>query len=161
MSVVTALRVVAIACAGLLAGIYPGDRAGAHYARPELDPSSFVRFQQVVHVHYAKFMPPLVLIALLTALAWLVTVRPQWRSAELWLVAASVCGIALVAALTRAVNVPLNNELMTWNVAAPPSNLKEIWAPWARVNTTRAIVTTVVLVLEGLALSLRASTGRL
>ncbi len=156
----TFVRALAVVCSGLLAGIYIGDRAGAYYARLVLSPSSVVQFQQVVHVHFAKFMPVLVLGALLAGLVWLFTARSQWRSVELWLVAASVCGIALIAVLTRTVNVPLNDQLMTWSIATPPGNLRELWAPWERVNTIRALVATAVLVFEGVALSLRGSGGR-
>jgi len=151
----TIVRVVAVVCAGLLAGIFFGHRAGAHYAVQKLSPSSFVQFQQVVHIHFVRFMPPLVLTALLAGLAWLLMVRSQRTSAEFWLIAASTCGIALNAAMTRAVNVPLNNRLMTWNIDAPPSNLREIWAPWDRVNTIRTMVAASVLILEAVALSLR------
>jgi uncharacterized membrane protein len=155
------VRVVAVVCTGLLAGIFVGHRAGPQTALQKISASSFVQFQQAVHVRFVRFMPPLLLTALVTALGWLLMVRSQWMSVEFWLIAASTCGIALIAAMTRAVNVPLNNKLMTWNVAAPPENLREIWAPWDRVNTIRALVATGVLVLEAVALSLRASMSRI
>jgi len=160
MGFLTMLRVVAIGCAGLLAGIYVGDRTGAYYARAELTDSSVVQFQQVVHVHYVRFMPPLVIGALLTGLGWLFMVRSQWRSPQFWLVAVSACGILLIAVLTRSVNVPLNNALMTWSIAAPPADFRKLWAPWEAVNTIRAFVATGVLLLEAVALSLAASNGR-
>jgi uncharacterized membrane protein len=161
MDVLTMIRVVAVVCAGLLAGIFLGYRAGPQHALQKLSASSFVQFQQVVHVHYVRFMPLLTLTALLTALAWLVIIKSRWTSAEFWLIAASTCGIVLVAAMTRAVNVPLNHRLMTWNIDAPPSDLGKMWAPWDRVNIVRAFVSTGVLIFEAVALSLRASTGRL
>jgi uncharacterized membrane protein len=161
MDVLTIIRVVAVVCAGLLAGIFLGYRAGPQHALQKLSASSFVQFQQVVHVHYVRFMPLLTLTALLTALAWLVIIRSRWTSAEFWLIAASTCGIVLVAAMTRAVNVPLNNRLMTWNIDAPPSDLGKMWAPWDRVNTIRAFVSAGALIFEAVALSLRASIGRL
>ncbi|HEX9119611.1 MAG TPA: DUF1772 domain-containing protein [Terriglobales bacterium] len=156
MDVATIVRVIALACAGMLAGIFFGYRMGAYYALQKLDSSSFVQFQQVVHAHYVKFMPPLTLSALLAALAWLFTIRSHRSSAEFWLVSASTCGIALIAAMTRAVNVPLNNKLMTWNVAAPPTDLRAIWAPWDRVNTIRTFVSAGVLLLEAAAANLGA-----
>jgi uncharacterized membrane protein len=161
MNLLTIVRVAAVVCAGLLAGIYFAYRAGDYYALQKLSASNFVQFQQVLHMHFGRFMPPLVLTALLAALAWLVLERSQWRSAEFWLIAASVLGIVLIAAMTRAVNVPLNNQLMTWDIAAPPSNLREIWAPWDRVNTIRTFLAAVVLILEALALSIKSSIGRL
>jgi uncharacterized membrane protein len=159
MSVLLVVRIVAIVCAGLLAGIYVGHRAGAQLALPKLSQSSFVQFQQVVHVHYVRFMPFLNLTALLTALAWVVMIRSRWASAEFWLMAASACGIVLDVALTRAINVPLNNRLMTWKIDAPPDDVRQMWAPWDRVNTIRAFVSTGVLILEAVAVSTRASVG--
>jgi uncharacterized membrane protein len=160
MHLLTVLRVVAVVTAGLLAGIFLGYRAGVHYALGELSSSSFVQLQQVIHVRYARFMPPLVLTALLSSILWMVMVRSQWRTAEFWLVAMSTLGILVIAAATRAVNVPLNDQLMTWSVASPPTNLREIWAPWERVNTLRSVLATTALALEAVALSLKAATGR-
>jgi hypothetical protein len=85
MSILIAVRIVAIVCAGLLAGINVGHRAGAQLALPKLSPSSFVQFQQVVHVHYVRFMPFLNLTGLLAALAWLVIIGLRWTSVEFWL----------------------------------------------------------------------------
>ena len=161
MDIFTVVRVVEVVCVGLLAGIYLGYRAGPQPALQKLSPSSFVQFQQIVHVHYVRFMPPLILTALLAALAWLVMLRSRWTSLEFWLVAVSMLGIVLVAVMTRAVSVPLNNRLMTWDIATPPSDLRETWAPWDRVNTIRALVAIGVLIFEVVALSLRASSGGL
>lgn len=145
------VRTIAVVCIGLLAGIYVADRASAP-ARATLNASSFVEYQQTVHVTYVRMMPPLVVAAILTAIGWLFLVRLQWRDAEFWLIAASICGIIFIAVLTRAVNVPLNDQLMTWSIAAPPANLKELWAPWERVDAIRTVVAVVAFVLETLAL---------
>ena len=157
MKLLTILRVLAVVSTGLLAGIFVAHRMGVQIAAPELHPSSFVQLQQIIHAHYVRFMPPLVLTALLSSAAWAVLVRSGWKTAELWLVAASVLAILVIAVATRAVNVPLNDQLMTWSVASPPPNLREIWAPWDRVNTLRAVLATAALVLEAIALGLVAA----
>src|SRR5262245_52513372 len=105
MSVLTIARVVAVVGVGLLAGIFFGDRAGGYHARSGLSPSSFVQFHQVAYLHFARSMPPLVLTTLLAGLAWLLMLRSQRRSAEFWLIATSMCGIALIAVITRTVNI--------------------------------------------------------
>lgn len=151
---------MAVVTAGLLAGIFLGYRLGVHYALAELSSSSFVQLQQVIHVRYVRFMPPLVLAALLSSVLWAVMIRAQWRTAEFWLVATSALGILVIAVATRAVNVPLNDQLMTWSVASPPTNLSEIWAPWEHVNTLRSVLATTALALEAVALSRKAATGR-
>lgn len=156
MRVLGIVRVIAVVCAGLLAGIYLHDRAAA-YARGGLSPSSFVQYQQMVHVNFVGMMPPLLLAAALGALVWLILLRSQWRTAEFWLIAASFCGIVFVGVITRSVNVPLNDLLMTWDANSPPANLKELWEPWERIDAIRTIVSVGVFTLEVIALSLRAS----
>ena len=42
------------------------------------------------------------------------------------------------AVLTRVVNFPINDALVTWNVTSPPANIRELWAPWEHVHTIRA-----------------------
>lgn len=156
MKVLGIVRVIAVVCAGLLAGIYLHDRAAA-YARGGLSPSSFVQYQQMVHVNFVRMMPPLLLAAALGGLVWLLLVRSQWRTAEFWLIAASFCGIVFAGVMTRLVNVPLNDLLMTWDASSPPANLKELWEPWERIDSIRTIVAVGVFTLEVIALSLRAS----
>jgi uncharacterized membrane protein len=160
MCILTIVRVLAVVSAGLLAGIFVAHRAGLHYALPQLSASSFVQLGQLMYVHYVRFMPPLVLIALASSALWLVMVRTQWRTAEFWLVGISVCGILTILAVTRAVNVPLNNQLMTWSVAYPPPNLQQLWAPWEHANTLRSVLATGALIMETLALSLKAIPGQ-
>src|SRR5262245_10753425 len=142
MSPLTILRVVAVVSAGLLAGIFVGHRAGLYYAVPKLSASSFVQLGQIMYAHYVRFMPPLVLTALASSVLWLVMVRSQWRTAEFWLVAISACAILAILAVARAVNVPLNNQLMTWSVDSPPPNPQQLWAPWERANTLRSVLAT-------------------
>lgn len=153
------VRVVAVICAGLLAGIYLHDRAAAS-ARGGLNTSSFVQYQQMVHMNFVWMMPPLLLAAALGALAWLLLVRSQWRAGEFWLIAAALFGIVFIIVITRLVNVPINNQLMTWSASSPPPTLRELWAPWERIDVVRTIVGAAVFVFEVLALSLRASGKR-
>jgi uncharacterized membrane protein len=148
------VRLIAVVCAGLLAGIYLHDRAAAA-ARAGLSASSFVQYQQTVHLTFVRMMPALMLGAVLAGLAWLILVRSHRRSPEFWLLAAALSGIILIAVMTRLVNVPLNDQLMTWNASSPPANLRELWAPWERVDTIRTIVAICAFIMEVLALSLR------
>lgn len=152
MQVFMIVPVIAVVCIGLIAGIFLGDRAGAAYARPQLSVSSFVQLQQIVHVHFVKMMPPLIFAALLTGLAWLLMVRAQWKTAGFWLIAVSTGAIFANLVMTRVVNVPINEQLMTWNIAAPPANVRELWAPWERVHTIRTVVAVCAFVLEVVAL---------
>jgi len=159
MPALTTVRVITVVSTGLFAGILLGDRAGATYARPQLSPSSFVQFQQIVHVHFVRLMPPLILAAILAGLIWLLLIRARWRDAEFWLVAAATGAVLLCLILTRAVNVPVNEQLMTWTIATPPSNLRELWAPWERVHTIRTIAAASAFLFEAVALGLCASAS--
>ena len=56
------VRIVALICTGLAAGIFLGHRAGVSRAMPVLNPSSFIQLQQVIHKTFARMMPVLILI---------------------------------------------------------------------------------------------------
>ena len=155
MFVFTIIRMIAVSCAGLLAGIYLADRASAP-ARMGLDSSSFILYQQTVHKTYVRMMPPLVIGAIFTVLGWILMIRVQWQGLEFWLLAVAICSIIFVAAITRAVNVPLNQKLMTWNAATPPEDLKEQWAPWEKVDSIRTVVMLSAFVIEIFVLCLEA-----
>lgn len=157
MTALTVARVATVVSTGLFAGILLGDRAGATYARPRLTPSGFVQFQQIVHANFVRMMPVLILAAILAGLVWLLSIRRRWRGAEFWLVAAATAAVLLCAILTRAVNVPINEQLMTWSVSTPPPDLRERWAPWERVHTIRTIAAGGAFLLEAVALSRAAS----
>ncbi len=157
MNILAIVRVVAILCCGLVAGLMFGDRLGPAFARQALSASSFVQQQQIIHIHYVRLLPVLSLSSILGALAWLFLVRARWNGAEFWLVLLAVVAIAAAAALTVRVNFPINAELMTWNVAAPPANWKEIWSPWEKVHTVRTVLWVGSFALEVSALSLFAS----
>jgi len=157
MSVLGVVKVIAILFSGVMAGILFGDRMGASFARPVLPASSFVQFQQIQHVHFVRLMPPLTLAAIVAGFGWLVLVRAQWNSVGFWLVAlatgAMVCGFAL----TLAVNVPINNQLMTWSIAAPPENVRAVWNRWEQIHTVRTILWLGAFALEVVVLSILAS----
>ena len=152
-------RVTAVLSCGLAAGIFLGDRMGVSFARPQLGASSFVQLQQIIHVNFARMMPPLLLAAIVAGLAWLLLIRAQRHSAEFWLLMAAVGAMICVAVLTRTINVPINDQLMTWSIEAPPPNVREIWSRWEAVHTVRTILWLTAFALEAVALGLFASPG--
>jgi hypothetical protein len=156
MSVLAMVRMIAIFSSGIFAGILFGDRMGATFARPSLSPSSFLQFQRIQHVHFARMMPPLTLAAIAGALGWLIMVRAQWNSSQFSLVAVATGAMVLAAVLTFRVNIPINNQLMTWNVAAPPENMREIWNRWEKIHTIRTILWLSAFALEVTALGILA-----
>jgi uncharacterized membrane protein len=154
MSLRSIIQFVALVSTGLLAGIFLGDRMGLGFARPALPASSFVQLQQIQHVHFVRMMPVLQIAALLSTLTWLFLLRSSVRSSQFAVIALAAICLLVVFGLTMAINVPINNTLMTWNAAAPPGDAMEIWKRWEQVNTVRAIISPISLALEVLGLIL-------
>ena len=150
----TVARVVAVVGAGLYAGILLGDLAGAAQARPQLNPSSFVQLQQIIHARFVFIMPAIILSTIVACIMWLILLRPHKRSAEFWLVASSAAGLVLCGILTQLVNVPINDQLVKWSVAFPPPNVHELWAPWEGAHAIRTVVAVAAFVLTVVAVSL-------
>jgi hypothetical protein len=104
-------------------------------------------------------MPPLILGAVVGSLTWALLLRASWRAIEFWLVAGASAAMLCVLVMTRAVNVPINVRLMTWNTEAPPVDLTALWQPWERIHAVRTVLASVAFVLQVVALSLFASGG--
>jgi hypothetical protein len=126
--------------AGLVGGVLLGDRMGASFARPELPASSFVTFQQIVHRHFVVMMPILLGITILSCAAWLMLARSRTGSAEFVFLGLGALAFVSIAVLTRAVNVPINVQLMTWDPSSAPPDVMNTWAPWERVHTARTVM---------------------
>jgi len=150
----TVVRVAAVAGAGLYAGILLGDLAGAAQARPQLNPSSLVQLQQIIHARFVIIMPVLVVVTLLACVGWLVFIRSNRKSPEFWLVAGATAGVVLCGILTRLVSVPINDQLVKWSVAFPPPNVHELWAPWEGAHAIRTVIAVVAFALAVVALAL-------
>ena len=154
MNLLPIIRFIALVTTGLLAGIFLGDRMGLGFARPALPATSFVQLQQIQHVHFVRMMPVLQIAALLSTLTWLFLLRSDVRSSQFAVVALAAICLLVVFGLTMAINVPINNTLMTWNASAPPGDAMEIWKRWEQVNTVRAIISPIGFALQALGLIL-------
>ncbi len=148
MTALAIVRGIAVFTTGLAAGIFLGHRMGVSFAMPQLSPSSFVQLQQVIHRHFARMMPPLILAAVGTSLAWAALSAGHRPSAEFWLAAFSALAMGCVAVLTRVVNVPINQRLMTWSIEAPPADLVALWTPWERVHSIRTVLALVAFATQ-------------
>lgn len=145
--------IVALVCTGLAAGIFLGHRAGVSRAMPELSPSSFVQLQQIIHRTFARMMPVLIIGAVVGSALWAVLLRAHWQTCEFWLVSGASVAVVCIFAMTLAVNIPINKRLMTWNAAAPPSDLSTVWAPWEQVHSIRTVLAILAFAAEVIALS--------
>jgi len=159
MQILKVIRAIAVIGSGLYAGIILGDRMGASFARPALTPSDFIVFQQIQHLHFKPVLLPLTLLAVAASLAWTWLVRKRRKDAEFWLAVGGAACMTGAALLTRIVNFPINDALMTWNSASPPTDIWALWAPWEQAHSIRAALSSAAFALEVGALA-AASTGR-
>jgi uncharacterized membrane protein len=140
VSALLIVQLVSVFTTGLLAGIFFGDRMGNSYARPKLPPSAFVTFQQVQNVRFARMMPLPILAALVSDAMWLVLLRGHMDTRSFGLVAGGTLALFLALAITRVVNIPINNRLARWSPASPPSDFTGTWERWERFHTVRTIL---------------------
>ena len=152
------IRVVAVLCSGLMAGLLFGDWLGPSFARAAMNASTFIQFQQIVHINYLRTLPALSTIAVAAPILWLIILRTRRDSAEFKILLGAAVAIAVGYTITFVFNVPVNNQLETWNVAAPPANAREIWSQWEKAHVVRTIFGVVGFFLETVALVMPASS---
>jgi hypothetical protein len=70
------------------------------------------------------------------------------------LAAASICVLA-VALITRFGNIPINNQIMTWNINSPPVNWITYAKEWWHLQTARMILQIAALSLVSVAALIR------
>jgi uncharacterized membrane protein len=154
MNVIIIFQVIAIVCTGLLSGIYFSDRFGFSYIRSNLSPSVWIESQQIIHIHFVRILPFIVIGGSLACLVWTILLIPQLSTPYFWMITVATCCYIETAILTRKISVPLNKKLMEWNIANPPANLKAIWKPWETVNSIRTFSMIIALVLESIVLAI-------
>jgi uncharacterized membrane protein len=146
------VQLVAVFTTGLLAGIFFGDRMGNTYARPKLPTASFLTFQQVQNIRFAKMMPLPILAALVSDVLWLVLLRSKMDTLSFRLLLGGLLALFAAVVLTRAVNIPINNRIA--KADAPPPDLLRMWARWERVHTLRTALALLSFALVVLAFGL-------
>jgi hypothetical protein len=63
-----------------------------------------------------------------------------FRSSEFILTLIATLSTMAVILLTRLINVPVNETLMTWQASSPPENVMQLWAPWEGSHTIRTVI---------------------
>jgi uncharacterized membrane protein len=139
-------RFLQLVTTGLFTGIFFGDRMGVTPIRPKLPAGSFILFQQELHLTFVKLMPVLIVVSLLSGVITLVLLKRDYKSSQFIFTAIAMLCVLAVIILTRLVNVPINEALMTWRINAPPQNLNELWAPWEKAHTIRTVVSMIAFV---------------
>ena len=136
-----------------MAGLLFGDWLGPAFARSAMSVSSVIEFQQIIHTNYLLSLPALSTIALLAPIVWAVSLRDRRGSSEFKLVLAAIIAIAIGYTITMIFNVPVNNQLETWNAAAPPADAREIWSRWETAHVVRTVFWVLGFILEVIALA--------
>jgi len=152
MTFLKIIRVVAVLCSGLMAGLLFGDWLGPSFARSAMSASSFIQFQQIVHINYLRTLPALSTVAIAAPIMWLIMLRRRRNIAEFKVLLTATIAIAIGYTITFVFSVPVNNQLEMWNVAAPPENAREIWSQWEKAHVVRTIFWVVGFFLETVAL---------
>ncbi len=88
-------------------------------------------------------LPTVVALAVLFTIVWTVLARHQ-RPEVLLLILASSCIVA-VALITALGNVPINNQIKTWNISSPPGNWSDLAQRWWYFQTLRTLAAIVGL----------------
>ena len=151
----TLARFLQILLTGLYTGLLFADRIGVTPIRPKLPASSFVLYQQELHLKFGKLMPVLLFGSVLAGVVSLALMRRSYKTPEFLLSAVAVVCTVAVIILTRLINVPINETLMTWQVATPPDNVMQLWAPWEGSHTIRTVFAVIGFMCLSYAASLR------
>jgi uncharacterized membrane protein len=150
--------VISIVCTGLAAGVFLGHKMGISIARHKLTPQSFVQLGQSIYPYFSLVMPILTIGAVLASILWSILLLSSWRTVHFWLVLVASIEMVSAVVLTRAVNVPINNQFMTWSTATPPPNLMELWEPWERAHTIRTILSISSFIFQVIAFAIFTSS---
>ena len=86
---------------------------------------------------------------------WLVALRWERGGAEFRIVLCAVVTIVIGYTITLLVNVPVNEQLESWTLAAPPADAREIWRQWEKAHVVRTVFWVAGFFLEITAMAAR------
>ncbi len=153
---VSVARIAAVLCAGIMTGLLFGDWLGPSFARAQMPLPAFVQFQQIIHYNYLKVLPAFSMAALLAPILWAFLIRRRRSDAEFKILVAAILAIAVGFTITFVYNVPVNDQLESWNYSSPPANARELWHPWETAHNVRTVFWAAGFLLEIIALTIAA-----
>ena len=80
---------------------------------------------------------------------------------EFYLLVAATGSVLAVALVTVFGNIPINNQIMTWSISAPPHRWVELSVQWWQFQTVRTIAAVCGMALLIVAVLFRRSVPRL
>lgn len=132
-------EVAAICLLGIMAGFFFAFASDVAPAMEKLDASNYIATQQWINsavrnaVFGAAYFGSALAPFIAAALAFWCGRR---KASAAWLLIA-LAYFAAVFWVTRSVNVPINNELASWQAASPPGNWQQARDTWNQSNLFR------------------------
>ncbi|MDQ4038015.1 MAG: DUF1772 domain-containing protein [Actinomycetota bacterium] len=142
---------VAIILSGVLAGAILSTWLSEGSLRE--DAELWISYHQAITAAYTQALPPIGGLALLATLATLVA---SWRSAGTRrLVVAALAFLVVGLLVTVVVHFPINDQIMSWQPAAPPADWQDVRAEWLTAHAVRTVSAMAGFVLLVLAFTQR------
>lgn len=129
----TAAQALALVLLGLVAGSMFGIWRG--YATTNYSPGTFVEVHQGAVRGLNTLLPAMALVAL--GLVIVLAIIARSRPAVLGLYLATAMAIVAGGIITRLLNQPINDQVMTWTPATIPNNwatLRDSWWTWHQIR---------------------------
>jgi hypothetical protein len=147
MSVLTAVRFVCLLTSGALGGFLPIAWFGFDRAMAEQPRALYVPLQQAFDRRMPTVMVPLFFTGVVSSLAHAAVL---WPTGGTELVLAAVAAALTVASLASSgiVNVPINRQVMSWNLDAVPHDWQALRARWMKAHAFRSVAMAVAFALQ-------------
>ncbi len=139
----------------ILSGVLAGAILATWLSEASLGSSAelWIAYHQAITPAYTQALPPIGGLALLATLAALAA---SWRTPRTRrLVLAAVACLVVGLLVTVVVHFPINDEIMSWQPAAPPVDWQDLRSSWLTAHAART-----VFAVAGFALLVLAIPGR-
>ena len=130
-------QAITIVLFALVMGVFWGTWFSLSRTMGRLSPETFLA---VGHEMIRNLGVPMAILLPLALLSALVTLALQWpggRTAAFWWLLAGLLQMVAALVITLAVEVPIDNQIETWTVAALPGDWRSIQARWELWHTIR------------------------
>jgi uncharacterized membrane protein len=149
-SIIRVALLISAVATGLFAGLLWTFAIGVDPMYATLDGPTYARIQQTMIGTIDAGIPPVLILTAVAPLVALVAlgvsgrVRTRVFAATL---AAFLLWMIFVMAFTVILNVPINNDVLSWDPAAPPAHWAQARDEWDRLNNIRTPIAILSFVL--------------
>jgi uncharacterized membrane protein len=133
--VTTLLVAVAVLGTGTIAGVLVSVAGAIAPTFVQLPGERYVQVHQLLDRRFDPLMP---ILNALTMVGTIILVVVRGYPVRLLYIAVAVL-MALVAAVSGMVNVPINRKVLAWDADHPPREWAELRTRWARWNLVRTV----------------------